>query len=59
MSKPAKPQADPEQRRRFIEVARELGCEENLARFDEAVKRIGKARPVHREAKKAKTESPS
>ncbi len=44
---------DPEQSRRFIETARELGCEENLGRFDDAVKRIGKARRPPQESGKA------
>ena len=30
--------ADPEQSRRFIELARELGCEENFDRLDQALK---------------------
>ena len=56
-SKAAAGAADPDQAERFIEAARELGCEDNLARFDEAVKRIGKARPAPREPRNAKTES--
>jgi hypothetical protein len=31
---------------RFIRTARELGCEENLDRFDEAVKQVGSAKPT-------------
>jgi hypothetical protein len=52
---------DPEQSARFIEAAKELGCEGALDRFDEAVKRIGKARKptetgvVRRDAKKERT----
>jgi hypothetical protein len=47
------PEADPEQFQRFLETARELGCEENLADFDEAVRLIGKARPRPRTTEKA------
>lgn len=43
------------QRQRFIETARELGCEENLGRFDEAVRRIGNARRSPGEAKAVDT----
>ena len=49
--------ADPEQSQRFIETARQLGCEENLDRFDEAVKRIGRARRPTRAAKKTGQEN--
>jgi hypothetical protein len=45
--------ADPERSARFIETARQLGCEENLDRFDEAVKRIGRARRQPQAAGKA------
>jgi hypothetical protein len=31
--------ANPEQSRRFIDMARELGCEENFDRLDQALKR--------------------
>ncbi len=44
---------DQDRSARFIETARQLGCEENLDRFDEAVKRIGKARRPPQAAKKA------
>ena len=44
---------DPEQSQRFIDLARQLGCEENLDRFDEAVKRIGKARRQPQTARKS------
>lgn len=36
---------DPEQSARFIEAARELGCEENFVQFEEALKRIVRAKP--------------
>lgn len=36
---------DPEQSARFIEAARGLGCEEGFPRFEEALKRIVKAKP--------------
>ena len=50
-------EADPEQSRRFIETARELGCDENLDRFDEAVKRIGRARRLPQGGKRAGKEN--
>jgi hypothetical protein len=34
---------DAEQSQRFIEAARELGCEEDLGRLDEALRRIANA----------------
>lgn len=37
--------ADPDQYQRFLEAARELGCEENFPRFEDALKRIVKAKP--------------
>jgi hypothetical protein len=40
--------ADPkgsDQSQAFIEAARELGCEENFGRLDDALRRIGTARP--------------
>jgi hypothetical protein len=39
-----KNQQDEEQSRRFIETARELGCDEDEATFDEKLKRIAKAK---------------
>jgi hypothetical protein len=33
------------QRQRFIETARELGCDEDEAAFDEKLKRIATAKP--------------
>jgi hypothetical protein len=45
MSKsPPKP-SDEEQSRRFIETARELGCDEDEAAFDEKLRRIATAKP--------------
>ncbi|MCB1885136.1 MAG: hypothetical protein KDG89_14255 [Geminicoccaceae bacterium] len=55
---------DPDQHARFLEAARELGCEKNFDRFDEALKRAAKAPPQHRKhapksaGKDAKTEPP-
>jgi hypothetical protein len=43
MSKKQESQAD--QSKRFIETARELGCDEDEAAFDEKLKRIARARP--------------
>jgi hypothetical protein len=40
-----KPLSDAEQSRRFIEAARELGCEENFEQFEEALKVIVRAPP--------------
>jgi hypothetical protein len=37
--------ADPEQYARFLEVARELGCEEGMDRLDDALRRVAKAGP--------------
>jgi hypothetical protein len=37
--------SDPEQSKRFIETARELGCDEDEAAFDEKLKRIATAKP--------------
>ena len=36
---------DKDQRERFIEAARELGCEEGLDRLDDALKRVGSTPP--------------
>jgi hypothetical protein len=43
-----------EQSKRFIEAARELGCDEDEAAFDEKLKRIATAKP----AKPAKSKKP-
>jgi len=32
---------------RFVEAARQLGCDESEPRFDEALKRVGKAKLTH------------
>jgi hypothetical protein len=37
--------AEGSQRERFIETARELGCDEDEAAFDEKLKRIATAKP--------------
>jgi hypothetical protein len=37
--------SDPGQYQRFLEAARELGCEENMGRLDEALRRVAKAPP--------------
>jgi hypothetical protein len=42
--KPTHGSDDAEQSQRFIEAARELGCEENFARFEDALKRIVRAK---------------
>ncbi len=38
--------ADDEQSRRFIEAARELGCEESPDAFEAAVKKVARHKPV-------------
>ena len=51
MSKSSKSTKDtPEQRRKFIEAARELGCDEDEEAFDKALKKVATAgkRVVHR-----------
>lgn len=40
-----------DQSRRFIETARELGCDEDEAAFDEKLKRIAQAKSAKRVAK--------
>lgn len=42
---------DPEQSRRFIEKARELGCDESEERFDKALRIIAKQKPRKPEPK--------
>lgn len=42
------------QREKFIRMAREAGCEENLGRLDEALRRIASAGSAPREAAKQK-----
>ena len=39
-------QADPEQSARFIEAARELGCDESPDAFEAAVKKVARHKPV-------------
>ena len=38
--------ADPEQSARFIEAARELGCDESPDAFEAAVKKMARHKPV-------------
>ena len=40
---------------KFIEAARELGCDENESAFDAIVKKVAKAPPLRQEAKKSDT----
>ena len=49
MSKDEKPQRD-----RFIETARELGCDEDEARFNETLKRVAKALPKEKPGKEGR-----
>jgi hypothetical protein len=50
MTKDPRSQAD-----RFIETARELGCDEDEAAFDEKLKRIATVKPKSRRASKPAT----
>ena len=47
---------DKDQRQRFIDAARELGCEEGFDRLDEALRRVGTTPPQPQEpaAKRAR-----
>jgi hypothetical protein len=53
MSKSTPKSSDAEQSRRFIETARELGCDEDEAAFEEKLKRIATAKPKPRAGKNA------
>lgn len=44
-------QDEADQSRRFVETARELGCDEDEAAFDEKLKRIATAKPKPRDKK--------
>jgi hypothetical protein len=56
MPSPNQPPADePPQHDRFKELARELGCDEDEAAFDEALRRVATAPPLRKhEPKKRK-----
>jgi hypothetical protein len=43
-SKPTPPPDDPEQSKRFIELAREVGADGTKEEFDRALKKVAKAR---------------
>jgi len=45
--------SDPTQSKRFIETARELGCDEDEAAFDEKLKRIATAKPRRESPKRS------
>jgi len=45
MAKPKNAGSQGEQSKRFIETARELGCDEDEAAFDEKLRRIATAKP--------------
>lgn len=49
---------DPAQSERFIEAARELGCDEDEAAFDEKLKRISEQKPPPSEGKPKKEKPP-
>jgi len=46
MPRITKQDADKAQSRRFIDKARELGCDEDEAAFDERLRKIAKAQPT-------------
>jgi hypothetical protein len=55
-TKSPKPKADAKaQHQRFIETARELGCDEDEAAFDEKLKRIATAKPKPKPKQKSST----
>ncbi len=45
---------DPEQSKRFIEAARELGCDDSEERFIETVRKVASAPPARNVPSKAK-----
>ena len=47
-----------DQRRRFIETARELGCDESEERFDAVLKAVAKHQPVGTPSKKVTAAKP-
>lgn len=49
--------ADRDQHRRFLAAAREHGCEENVGRLDEVVRRVAKMPPPRREPRGGKKKS--
>jgi hypothetical protein len=52
---------DKEQSKLFIEAARELGCDEDPAHFDEILKKVARHKPppnAPAEPKKSKTKKP-
>jgi hypothetical protein len=56
----AKPSSE-DQRKRFIAAARDLGCDENPAHFDEILKKVARHKPLPKapsEPKKPKTKKP-
>lgn len=48
------PGSEKDQRQRFIETARELGCDEDEAAFDEKLKRIATVKPKTKRKRKIK-----
>jgi hypothetical protein len=55
MAKSGKTEDQEAQSRRFIKTARELGCDEDGAAFDEKLKRIATATPKPKDGMKKKT----
>jgi hypothetical protein len=54
MAKPKNAESQGEQSKRFIETARELGCDEDEAAFDEKLKRIATAKPMPKSKRQPK-----
>jgi hypothetical protein len=54
MSKSTPKHPDTKQSRRFIETARELGCDEDEAVFDEKLRRIATVKPTKTQKKNVK-----
>ena len=48
---------DPDQSKRFIETARELGCDEDEAAFEEKLRRIATVKPKHETRPRVKRSS--
>lgn len=48
VGKPAKMKADPEQYQRFLDAAHNHGCEKDVGRLDEVVRRVAKLSPDRR-----------
>ena len=56
-SKNSRPEKPSTQSEKFIEAARELGCDENESAFDEIVKKVAKAPPPRQEEKSSRSKA--